>query len=121
MNSNPLGLKCMKCKGDLRIRHCQAENPMAQKMYLECQNSPCGQLYSGVAVIYPEGDEQNGSRARDRWKCPCCDSWCRIRTSKKPAPSLRIVYLECRQESCGWRGKGECLDGEPPRITGGLQ
>ena len=41
-----------------------------------------------------------------RWKCPDCGTSCTVRSSKQPIDSLRIMYMQCNDIQCGWRGKG---------------
>lgn len=42
-----------------------------------------------------------------RLVCPHCASAMRIRTSKGQHIFLRVAYLQCTSEACGWSGRAE--------------
>lgn len=39
-------------------------------------------------------------------KCIKCGGDLRIRSSRRPHEPLKEIYVECKELSCGWRGKG---------------
>lgn len=42
-----------------------------------------------------------------RLVCPHCASRMRIRTSEGIHPLMRVAYLQCTQEPCGWTARAE--------------
>lgn len=41
----------------------------------------------------------------ERLNCPHCKHRARIRSSKRPSPAFYEMYIQCRNDYCGWEGK----------------